>query len=299
MGGGTLDAQTTRVETLQIGDLVLHDQLFHVISIPESNGATPVAAIGYEVLRRLAVKVDYQHQQLAFYNAPSFHYSGGGVRVPILIDGFVIETHGSVDGISGTFAIDTGNEVGFQLNPGFVQQNKLIARLGARYHGYSGRDYAGPTADAYYARVKSLAIGDAEVQDLITYLWTGDASNGSVAGNMGRSVLRNFNVTFDLMRGAMYLEKNANWGKPEIFNRAGILFDPSEAGQKVMTVLPGSAAESAGIAIGDLITRVDGRAPADDVIDPAYVQPEGTRVNLTVKHGDAVRDVQLTLKDLL
>jgi Aspartyl protease/PDZ domain len=299
MNGGTLDVQATRIETLQIGDLVLHDQLFRVITIPESSGTTPIAAIGYEVLRRLTVKVDYEYGQLTFYDAPEFRYSGRGTRVPITIDGSTLETQGSVEGIPATFALDTGNEVGFLLNPGFVAQNKFIERLGAHYRGYSGKDYAGPNSEAYYARIKNVAMGDTEVRGVIGYLLMGTVESEQVAGNIGRSVLRNFNVTFDAMRRAMYLEKNANWGHAEVFNRAGILLDSASDGQKVMTVLPGSPADVAGIAVGDVITRIDGHVPADELHDPAFLQAEGTRVNLTVKHGNAERDVQLTLRDLL
>ena len=300
MNGGTIDTQTTHVKTLQIADLVLHDQLFHVIEIPVANGTTPVAAIGYEVLRRLAVQVDYEHEQLTFHDAPTFHYSGSAARIPLLTDGSTLEVQASVAGASGTFGLDTGDEVGFLLYPGFVQRNNLIERFGAHYHGYSGKDYAGPSDEAYYARIKTLAIGNVEVRDLIGYLWTGSTTGAeAVAGNIGRSVLRNFTATFDLMRSALYLEKNANWSKPEVFNRAGIIVDATDAGQKVMTVLPGSPAESAGIAVGDVITQIDGHAPGDEVNDPAFLQPEGARVDLTVKHGNTSRNIQLTLKELL
>jgi predicted aspartyl protease len=296
---GSVDAQTARVDTLQIGDLLLRDQTFYVISFPASGDEGPVGAVGYELMRRLAVKVDYEHNQLTFYDGPTFRYADGGVRAPLLIEGNVFEVAGSIEGLGATFLLDTGNEVAFEVEPGFVTQYNLIQRLGARYHGYSGRGYAGPTAEAYYARVKTLRLGDAEVHDVVANLWTGEPGAATFAGNIGRSVLRQFNVTFDAMRGAMYLEKNANWGKPVIFNRAGIVVDPIEDGEKVMTVLPGSPAESAGIAVGDLITRIDGRPPADDINDPAFLQPVGTRVGLTVKRGDAVRDVQVTLQELL
>jgi PDZ domain/Aspartyl protease len=300
MNGGTLNAQTAHVKTLQIGDLILHDQLFHIIEIPVANGNTPVAAIGYEVLQRLAMQVDYQHEQLTFYDAPTFHYSGNGTQVPMSADGISLEVQASIAGASGKFALDTGNEVGLLLYPGFVQHNHLIERFGAHFHGYSGKDYAGPNDEAYYARVRTVVIGGAEAHDLIAYLWTGSTTGAeTIDGNIGRSVLRNFTATFDVMRGALYLEKNANWERPETFNRAGILTDSTDGGEKVMTVLPGSPAESAGIAVGDVITRIDGHAPGDERNDPAFLQPEGTLVNVTVKHGDTSRDVQLTLKELL
>jgi hypothetical protein len=211
----------------------------------------------------------------------------------------MLEANGSVDGVPATFVLDSGNEVAFGLDGGFVKQNNLIERLGAHYHGYSGRGYGGPTPEAYYVRLKTLGIGTAQVHDLITNLSAGDPGPGDYAGNIGRSVLRQFNVTFDCMRGQLYLEKNANWDKPGIFNRAGIVIDPTENGEKVMTILPGSPAEAAGLAVGDVITKIDGHAPSDDLDDPAFLQPVGTVVRLVVKRGDIEHQFDVTLKDML
>ena len=298
-GGGTIDTQTTHVDTLQIGSLVVHDQTFYVIASPADAGDTPLAAVGYELMRRFAVKTDYEHEQLTFYNGPSFAYSGNGTEVPLLIDGRVFAVNGSVDGVSGVFVLDTGNAFGFELESGFVKQNDLIKLLGARYHGYAGRGYAGPLAESHYARVRTLQMGGAKVNDVIAYLATGEPAAGEKAGNIGRSVLRQFNITFDCMRGHLYLEKNANWGKPGVFNRAGIVIDPMEQGQKVMTVLPGSPGAIAGLAVGDIITGIDGQPPGDDSEEPAFLQPVGTVLHLTVKHGEEVRKLDVKLKDVL
>jgi len=297
--GGNFDSKITRLRTLEIGGLIVRDQVFHVISAPSDGEDTPQIAIGYELMRRLVVKIDYEHDQLTFYNAPTFKYSGGGVEVPMRVKGLLLEAEGSVDGVPATFALDSGNEVAFSLDGGFVKQNNLIARLGAHYHGYSGRSYGGPLPEAYYVRLKTLGIGGAEVHDLITNLSAGEPGPGGFAGNVGRSVLRQFNATFDCMRGKLYLEKNANWGKPGIFNRAGIVIDPVDQGEKVMTVLPGSPAEAAGLAVGDVITKIDGHAPSDDLDDPVFLQPVGTVVKLVVKRGDEERQVDVTLRDML
>jgi hypothetical protein len=53
-----------------------------------------------------------------------------------------------------------------------------------------------------------VSIGDTEAHGIVGYLWTGLAEVEPVAENIGLSVLRNFNVTFDATRGAMYLEKS-------------------------------------------------------------------------------------------
>ena len=83
-----------------------------------------------------------------------------------------------------------------------------------------------------------------------------------------------------------------------VFNRAGIVIDPMEQGQEVMTILPGSPGEAAGLAAGDIITAIDSHPPSDDPVDPAFLRPVGTVVHLTVKRGDEVRKIDVTLRDL-
>jgi S1-C subfamily serine protease len=87
-----------------------------------------------------------------------------------------------------------------------------------------------------------------------------------------------------------------------IFNRAGIVIDPTDQGQKIMTVLPGGSGEAAGLKVGDLITGIgekDPAPPGDDPDEPAFLQPVGTVVHLTVKRGDTTQLIDVKLGDVL
>ena len=127
---------------------------------------------------------------------------------------------------------------------------------------------------------------------------TGQPNPTATSGNIGRSIPRQFNVTFDSLRGDLYLDKNVHWGESGVFNRAGIV-DPTEQGQTIMTVLPGSPGEAAGLVVGDLITRIDGKPPGDDPEEPAILQAVGTVVHITVKRGNIDRETKVRLKNVL
>ncbi len=100
------------------------------------------------------------------------------------------------------------------------------------------------------------------------------------------------------MHGQVYFETTKESAQPEVFNRAGLLFDSFGHGLEVMTVLPGSPGRIR-VEPGDVIAAIDGKAPDDEMNQPAFLRPSGTHLRLTVKQGTETRDVTVTLRDVL
>lgn len=288
----------THVDTLQIGNLMVRDQTFYVIDLPDDNGA-PSFAVGYELLRRLAVRIDFEHQRLTFYDGPRFHYSGPGTAVPLQFQGNALLVQASIGDASGLFQLDSGNESGTMMNTHFTVKNHLVRTLGAHFLAYNGRGFAGPSPQAYLARVNTMRIGDVPVPSFIGRFSRDPSDTRNLAGNIGQDILRHFTEIFDCMRGEVYFETTKDSGQPEVFNRAGLIFDSFGHGLQVMTVLPGSPGAQAGVEVGDVITAVDGKTPGDEVNPPAFLQPSGTQILLTVQRGTETRQVTVTLKDIL
>jgi S1-C subfamily serine protease len=120
-----------------------------------------------------------------------------------------------------------------------------------------------------------------------------------LAGNIGQDILRHFTEVFDCIRGQVYFETTKDSAQPEVFNRAGFIFDSFGHGLQVMTVLPESPGAQAGVETGDVITAIDGKTPDDEMNQPAFLQPSGTQLQLTIQHGTETRKVIVTLRDVL
>jgi Aspartyl protease/PDZ domain len=298
--GGAITAHTTHVEALTIGDLVVRDQRFFVLDIPPGSG-DPEMFVGWELMRRFAIRVDSEHNQLTFFDGPRFQYTGPGSTIPLILNkgGDGAEIRAEVDGIPGVFTLDTGNQTGLFLNSGFVQEHDLVVALAAHYRGYNGRGFGGPSPEAWFTRLRTLRIGDLEIAKPIVRLQTAPDGFQANAGNIGQSILNRFTLTVDCMRGVMYLEKTANSDKPEIFNRAGLILDPADGIDHVMTVLAGSPGEISGLRPGDSITAINGKSPADDPNDPTFNQAVGTVLHLTVSRNGVVRIYDVTLRNVL
>lgn len=294
----SVQVHTTHVDTLRIGDLLVRDQTFYVIDVPSENGA-PSLAVGYELLRRFAVRIDFERQRLTFYDGPRFHYSGPGAAVPLQFQGNALLVQASIRDAYGLFVLDSGNESGTTMNTRFTVKNHLIRALDAHFIAYNGRGFAGTSPQAYLARVNIMRIGEVPVPSFIGRFSTDSSDTRNLAGNIGQDILSHFTEVFDCMRGEVYFETTKDSVRPEVFNRAGLIFDSFGHGLQVMTVLPESAGAQAGLKTGDVIIAIDGETPSDEVNQPAFLQPSGTQLQLTVRHGTKIREVTVILRDVL
>jgi hypothetical protein len=299
-GGGNVPAKTVKVDKVNIGGLTMSDQWFTVVDLPIAMDKEGIF-VGGLLVENLPIRVDFEKQEITFYSKEGFKYSGNGAAVPMRFQENFMVAEGRVDGIPGMFGIDTGDMYSLSLYSPFVSKYELVKRYGAKFHGYAGEGFGGNDA-GYYTRASTLELGEMSVKRPITVLSTdseGAEAAKTIAGNVGLHILRQFNVVFDYPHGTMYLEKNSNYGKPDIFNRAGLALDYDPDNLKVRTVFPGSPGAKAGLAAGDVITQIDGKPPTDDSMQSAFTEAVGTVLHLTVKRGEKTRTVAVVLKDVL
>ena len=299
-GGGAVPAKVVKVATINIGGLTMSDQLFAVIDTPLTKDQDGIF-VGDLLLQNLPIRIDFEKQEITFYSKQGFQYTGNGTQVPVHSQNGTLLAEATVDGIDGVFGVDTGDMYSLSLYAPFVKQHKLVEHYGAKIEGYAGEGWGGPD-HGFYTRVDTLRLGETSVVRPITVLSTdtlGAESSDSVAGNIGLHILRQFNVVFDEPHGKMYLEKNANFGKRDVFNRAGLLLDFDSDNLKIKTVIPGSPGAKAGLKQEDVITQINGKAPTDDTMQSTFTQRVGTVVHLTVRHGAQTRNVSLTLREIL
>ena len=170
-----------------------------------------VGVIGYELLKRFPIKLDFQRSRAVFYDPSRFTYAGTGVGVPVKVREHVAQVDGSIDGINGVFAIDTSGRGSLFLTAPFVDANGLVKRFGATQSFVSGAGADG-YQHALLARAGVLKLGSVTFDKPIVALSTQGASaaNADIAGSVGHGILRQFNITFDYANGFLYFERNTN-----------------------------------------------------------------------------------------
>ena len=308
VGEKSEDVALTRVDSVRVGDVEVAHQVFAVFpldALSQVEGVPAAGLIGYEVFKRFVVRVEYDQGRMTLTDPAAFRYEGPGTIVPFQFNGHIPQVEGEIDGLPGKFDIDTGSRASLTLLAPFVEKHGLKERYRAQLEAVTGWGVGGP-ARGLLTRAGSIRLGPIKVERPVTELslqTKGAFTDPYVAGNIGGGILKRFNIVFDYANQRLIFEPNANGSKPDIYDRSGLWLNRAADGFEVANVVPGGPAAEAALKTGDLILAVDGRKAVEltlpDLRDRLRADPPGTRVKLTVRSGEATRDVVLTLRDLV
>jgi hypothetical protein len=308
VGEKSEDVALTKIQTLQVGEATLSDQVFVVypLSAMENVEGQPMnGLIGYEVFKRFVVKIDYENSRLTLMMPSSFSYSGNGTVVPFKFNEHIPQVEGEIDAIPGKFDIDTGSRTSLTILAPFAEKHDLKAHYGAKVEAVVGWGVGGP-ARGLVTRAKILKLGNVTVENPVTELslqTKGAFIDPYVAGNVGAGVLKRFNVIFDYGRQQLIFERNANYSLPDNYDRAGMWLNIKNGAFEVVDVVAGGPAEEAGLKSGDSILAVDGKTPAQMPLLAVRTKfksdPPGTKVRLLVLSGGIQKELTITLRDLI
>ena len=155
----------TTIARIRVGEAVLADQTFAISEIPDEvtarDGKPAIAGfLGAPLLQGAVVCIDYRHEMLQRSPRRAFPSAGFAmVRMPL--------RHGlpsvrlRIDGLPATLVIDSGNNGGLQLFPGFVEKHRLRQRY-PDLRVQAGTSGSGETYEILtgFARRVALAPGD-------------------------------------------------------------------------------------------------------------------------------------------
>lgn len=308
VGNSQVSAHLAHIRTYRVGSAELADQRFIILPLPRTfidNGKqAPVAGlIGYELLRRFLVQIDYHRRELTIALPGKTGEADRGTRVQLLFNGRNCFVTASVDSVPGYFGIDTGDDGALTLFGSFLSAHPLPIQTPG-IEGFQGG--VGGSASTLLTRVNSFSIGPFTVQRPLTELHsaTGGAfASTRVAGNLGSQIFRNFIMTFDYEHRSLYLKRSPDFGYSMPYNRSGIHLDMTEKGDiSVTSVNEFSPGASAGVQDHDQVIAINNRPVSGQPfseIQELLSQPAGTRLNLDVLRNGERRHFLVTLRELL
>jgi membrane-associated protease RseP (regulator of RpoE activity) len=271
-------------------------------ALPSAEGVVEDGLVGFEMFRRFGVTIDYEQRVLTLADKAHFTPPAGAHVVPFELDAQIPIVHGTLDGLAARISVDTGSRASLTLHSPFVNEHGLVAKYGAAPEMVVGWGVGGK-AMGRPARFGALTLGDVTIPDIAGDLYGGTKgafANPDLSGNLGGGVLRRFTVAFDYDAHKMYLAPNKSFDDADPFDRSGLWLMKDGDALEVVSVAPGSAAATAGIAADDRIAKIDGAPVASQPLAEwrrrLRKTPAGAHVGLTLANG---KKVDLALADII
>jgi len=305
VGAAAFSAHFAQIKRYQIGSAELLNQQFLIIPLPpifsDRGNQEPIAGlVGYEVLRRFQVTVDYQHRQLTLSTVSQ---PPKGERLPLFFNTRTPFAKALVDGVEGYFGIDTGDDGALTLFKSFYEAHKFPVAVPWVKSVEAG---AGGENSTVLTRVASLSLGHFTLSHPLTelnFVNSGAFASKLAAGNIGSKVFHNFVMTFDYEHRALYLQKSPDFGHEMPYNRSGIQLDLNDARAIVVkAVNSGSPADLAEVKPGDQLLAVNhndvhGKDLSD--VEDQFTQAAGTHLDVEILRDGVRKTTGITLKELL
>ena len=267
--------------------------------------------IGGEFIKQFVLELDYQARSIVLHERSTFRYDGKGETLPLeftqgghpIVKATVTPFGGQP--IEQRFMLDIGSGLALALHSPFVAEHDLPGSQ-TRTIRAIGMAGAGGTSVGRLGRVAALQLGSFRIEGPVTLFSedkAGAFANASLAGNIGAQIVSRFRTILDYGGNRLILEPSPAFSEP--FDRAMSGISVRSEGSdyrtfRVKEVLEDSPATDAGLAVGDVITSIDGVA-ADSLTLTALTEllEKPVARELTMRRGNQVLKVRLTPRRLI
>jgi len=252
--------------------------------------------LGYDFLSRFVTRIDYGSEMITLFDPAVFQTESDQVSwIPAERSMSLLSIHAVLeDSIEVNLLLDTGAGGSVHLTPSFFRSHPhFLADRPTFETSVSG---VGGEESISGFRISTVTVGDFTVPGGLCSSFPGGDVFDQYDGIMGAGILSRFIVTLDYSAGRILLEPSSLFqtGLPESFT--GLALEISGGMIAVRSVIPGSAADEAGLEPGDILLEVDGNAVDESDfagISDRFPSGEGVPVMVRVERDGSEIDLEM------
>ncbi|MEO6612744.1 MAG: aspartyl protease family protein [Chitinophagaceae bacterium] len=257
--------------------------------------------IGYSVLNRYILKVDYDSLKVHFWTRGTIRYPRGGYLLKPTINFLVSQTLRVRDdeAITTRFLYDMGAGLCMLLSKDLIADSAFLDKKKKRW--VKEGEGPGGTIDMELTTVREVKLGPYRFRNVPVYIFE-DKSNvtsyPNMGGLVGNDILRRFNVILNYARGEIYLLPNKHYTDPFDYSYAGIELYLIEGLIIVGDVAKGSPAEAAGIKEGDQVMAINKNFSQNLNQYKIALQSANERIRIILRREGDIREVEFKIRSI-
>ncbi len=295
-----LYGQRLRFPGLTIDSLDIHVNDYAILT--SVYGERIDGIIGYSVLSRYILKVDYDSMRIQFYSRGTIRYPRGGYLLKPSINTLPSNNARVKDAltINTRFLMDIGAGVCVMFSRDFMQDSSLLSRkrklLTKEGEGVGGK------IDMYISVIKEVKLGPYKFRSVPVYIFDDDynvTSYPNLAGLIGNDLLRRFNLILNYDKHEIYITPNSHYEEPFDYAYSGIELYMIDGYIVVGDVAKGSPAEAAGLQEGDIVVAINKNFNQNLNQMKIALQQANERVKIIIRRNGLLHDYEFKTKSIL
>ncbi len=258
--------------------------------------------IGYSVLNRYIVKLDYDSSIISFYSKGYMRYPKGGYLLRPLISTLPVQTARVRDdaSITSRFLFDMGAGLCLMLTNDFVKDSALMHKK--RKYFVKEAEGLGGKVDMLTSVVREFRLGPYRFRNVPVYIFDDTYNVTSypfLGGILGNDLLRRFNVILNYGRRDIYITPNSHFNDLFDYAYSGIELYSLDGLIVIGDVAKGSPAEKAGLIEGDIVVGINRTFDQNLSHYKSALQVAGERVKIVVRRFGELLDFEFKVKSIL
>jgi hypothetical protein len=258
--------------------------------------------IGYSVLSRYIIKIDYDSLKLDFCSRGTIRYPRGGYLFRPILGTLPIQYARVKDGTTHTakFLHDIGAGVCLMLSKDFAEDSAVLQKK-RKLWAKEGEGVGGKI-DMHLTVIKEFKFGPYRFRNVPTYIFD-DVYNVTsypfLGGLIGNDILRRFNAVLNYEKKEIYLLPNSHYREPFDYSYSGIELYYINGVVEIGDVAKGSPAEAAGVQEGDIVIAVNNNFSQNLNQYKIALQSANERLKLIVRRNGELKQFEFKIKSIL
>lgn len=285
---------------LTIDSLNFHINDYEILNIVY--GIKIDGIIGYSVLSRYIIKVDYDSSRIEFWSKGSIKYPRGGYLLKPIINSIPVQSGRVRDEatINARFLYDMGAGLNLMLSTDFLNDSALLKKNRRLYAKEA--EGLGGKIDMHMTVIKEFRLGPYRFRNVPIYVFD-DAYNITsypyLGGLIGNDLLRRFNVILNYDKKEIHLLPNSHFHEPFDYSYSGLELYYVDGQIIIGDVAKHSPAEAVGLKEGDIVIAVNKNFSQNLQQYKAAIQNTGEKLRIIVLRDGALKEFELKVTNIL